>query len=141
MAIIVLIQNDLRLLDNPALHAAAEQDYAIIPVYVPETQRGSASRWWIATSLEKFSHAIEKVHLPLLYYERKIFSRLGNWVNNGFLIHWLMETGQSMPPTGNGLQDVGLTALPTFEYLIQHYRQVNLIRKVNISENGFLSLK
>ena len=56
-ATIVWFRQDLRLRDNPALHAAAAIGAAVLPVYVwsPEEEGdwppGSASRWWLHHSL------------------------------------------------------------------------------------------
>lgn len=54
---LVWFRRDLRLADNPALHAALERDEPVIPVYIwaPEEEGawapGSASRWWLHQSL------------------------------------------------------------------------------------------
>jgi deoxyribodipyrimidine photo-lyase len=54
---IVWFQQDLRLADNPALHAAARRGGPVIPVYIwsPEEEGewapGAASRWWLHRSL------------------------------------------------------------------------------------------
>jgi deoxyribodipyrimidine photo-lyase len=61
MTTIVWFRQDLRLRDNPALHAAAERPGAVIPVYIwsPEDDGdwppGAASRWWLHQSL----HALD----------------------------------------------------------------------------------
>lgn len=62
---IVLIRNDLRLSDNPALYNAVERG-RIILLYVHENHdkywaRGGASRWWLHHSLEKFQQQV--IHL------------------------------------------------------------------------------
>jgi deoxyribodipyrimidine photo-lyase len=57
MATLVWFQADLRIADNPALHAAARRGSPIIPVYIwaPEEEGGwapgGASRWWLHHSL------------------------------------------------------------------------------------------
>ena len=54
---IVWFRHDLRLADNPALHAAMQSGKAVIPlfIYAPEEetpwQPGAASRWWLHESL------------------------------------------------------------------------------------------
>ena len=54
---LVWFRRDLRLEDNPALHAALERGGPVIPVYIwaPEEEGvwspGSASRWWLHQSL------------------------------------------------------------------------------------------
>jgi deoxyribodipyrimidine photo-lyase len=56
-ATIVWFRQDLRLRDNPALHAAAAKGTPVIPVYIwsPEEEGdwapGGASRWWLHESL------------------------------------------------------------------------------------------
>ena len=56
--IIVWFRQDLRLSDNPALHAAYETGYPIIPLYIlddenaKEWKMGAASRVWLRHSLE-----------------------------------------------------------------------------------------
>jgi deoxyribodipyrimidine photo-lyase len=54
---IVWFRQDLRIRDNPALHAAAARDEPVIPLYIwsPEEEDdwapGGASRWWLHESL------------------------------------------------------------------------------------------
>src|SRR5579859_3772819 len=56
-AAIVWFRQDLRLRNNPALHAAVQTGAPVIPVYIwsPEEEGkwapGSASRWWLHHSL------------------------------------------------------------------------------------------
>ena len=56
-AVIVWFRQDLRLADNPALHAAVQTGQPVIPVYIwsPEEEGewapGAASRWWLHHSL------------------------------------------------------------------------------------------
>lgn len=56
-ATIVWFRQDLRLRDNPALHAAAARGGPIVPVYIWSPQEegdwppGAASRWWLHHSL------------------------------------------------------------------------------------------
>jgi deoxyribodipyrimidine photo-lyase len=62
---IVWFRQDLRLRDNPALHAAAATGQPVIPVYIwsPEEEGewapGAASRWWLHHSLAALSKDIE----------------------------------------------------------------------------------
>ncbi|MFN7137331.1 MAG: deoxyribodipyrimidine photo-lyase, partial [Thermomonas sp.] len=50
---LVLFRRDLRLADNPALHAACAAHARVLPVYVhaPDEDApwapGAASRWWL----------------------------------------------------------------------------------------------
>ncbi len=64
-AAIVWFRQDLRLRDNPALHAAAATGEPVIPVYIwsPEEEGewapGAASRWWLHRSLAALSGELE----------------------------------------------------------------------------------
>jgi deoxyribodipyrimidine photo-lyase len=56
---LVWFRRDLRLADNPALHAAIESGARIIPVFIwsPDEDApwapGTASRWWLHHSLQR----------------------------------------------------------------------------------------
>lgn len=58
---IVWFRSDLRLADNPALHAAIGQGGSVLPLFIwaPEEEEpwapGAASRWWLHNSLEKLA--------------------------------------------------------------------------------------
>lgn len=62
--IIVWFRSDLRLADNPALHAAAQQG-KILPVYILDEyeagdfKMGFASRWWLHHSLKDLSQSLD----------------------------------------------------------------------------------
>jgi deoxyribodipyrimidine photo-lyase len=64
-ATIVWFRQDLRLADNPALHAAAGQG-AVIPLYILDDETpgawkaGGATRWWLHKSLEALTADLEK---------------------------------------------------------------------------------
>ncbi|NUB15349.1 deoxyribodipyrimidine photo-lyase, partial [Azospirillum brasilense] len=70
--ILVWFRNDLRLADNPALGAAAEDGAPVIPVYIREKDAhdpwlpGGASRWWLHGSLERLGKALAKLGSPLV---------------------------------------------------------------------------
>src|SRR5262245_2426386 len=55
---------DLRLQDNPALHAAAGRGGAVIPVYILDDngeggwRPGGASRWWLHHSLAELDASL-----------------------------------------------------------------------------------
>ena len=62
---IVWFRNDLRLADNPALHAARERGAPLICVFVLESDKGlrphgGASRWWLHHSLEALAASLDK---------------------------------------------------------------------------------
>ena len=58
MTSLIWLRIDLRLADNPALHAAVQRGGAIVPafIYAPEEEApwspGGASRWWLHQSLK-----------------------------------------------------------------------------------------
>ena len=64
-ATVVWFRQDLRLEDNPALHAAVATRRPVIPVYIwsPEEDGewppGAASRWWLHHSLEALAASLE----------------------------------------------------------------------------------
>lgn len=51
MARLVWFRNDLRLTDNPALHAAVESGEDLLLLYILDERAGAASRWWLHHSL------------------------------------------------------------------------------------------
>jgi deoxyribodipyrimidine photo-lyase len=59
--VIVWFRQDLRLHDNPALHAAYESGAPVIPLYIldddnaKEWKMGSASRWWLHHALDNLN--------------------------------------------------------------------------------------
>lgn len=58
--IIVWFRQNLRLHDNPVLHAAAAQKAPLLLIYIDDTtphawQIGAASRWWLHHSLQAFA--------------------------------------------------------------------------------------
>ena len=68
---IVWLRRDLRLADQPAFHAAAEQG-PVIPVFVLDDDAagdhayGGASRWWMHQSLESMAKALGKHNLRIV---------------------------------------------------------------------------
>jgi len=71
-AILVWLQSDLRLDDNPALFAASKTGRPVIPVFifnegVNENWRlGAASRWWLHHALQDFNSELESIDSRLL---------------------------------------------------------------------------
>jgi deoxyribodipyrimidine photo-lyase len=63
---IVWFRNDLRLTDNPALHAAIEQADEILPVFILDETAGGASRWWLHHSLTSLARDLAALGATLL---------------------------------------------------------------------------
>ena len=67
--VIVWFRRDLRIADNPALHAASQTGRPVIAVFIldEETGRppGSASHWWLHHALIALSHDLQKPGLEL----------------------------------------------------------------------------
>ena len=58
MTRLVWFRNDLRLADNPALHAAAASGEPLLLLYILDEQAGAASRWWLHHSLTALAGGI-----------------------------------------------------------------------------------
>jgi deoxyribodipyrimidine photo-lyase len=64
--VILWFRQDLRLSDNPALHAAAARDAPVLPLYIlddvnaGEWAPGAASRWWLQQSLVALDESLGK---------------------------------------------------------------------------------
>jgi deoxyribodipyrimidine photo-lyase len=71
MTTLLWLRQDLRLLDNPALYAAAARG-AVLPVYIlddesaGEWKLGGASRWWLHHSLASLKASLAKHSIPLI---------------------------------------------------------------------------
>jgi deoxyribodipyrimidine photo-lyase len=69
---LVWLRLDLRLVDNPALHAAVQRGGAVVPVFIwaPEEEGdwspGEASRWWLHQSLARLAADFRSMGVPLI---------------------------------------------------------------------------
>lgn len=69
---VVLFRDDLRVADNPALHAALERQGSVIALYVLDEVSsdirplGGASRWWLHESLLALRASLEPLGVPLV---------------------------------------------------------------------------
>ena len=69
---LVWLRRDLRLADQPALHAAATRHSRVLPVYIhaPEEEApwspGGASQWWLHHSLIALGESLARLGSPLL---------------------------------------------------------------------------
>lgn len=59
-------RQDLRLADNPALQAAAQEGDPLICLYVLDQRIGAASRWWLHGSLRDLARRLEALGQRLL---------------------------------------------------------------------------
>jgi deoxyribodipyrimidine photo-lyase len=64
--VVVWFRRDLRLLDNPALAAAAAEGRPVIPVYLHDPLLegrpiGAASAWWLDKSLQALAASLERI--------------------------------------------------------------------------------
>lgn len=55
-ASLVWFRNDLRLADQPALHAACASGGPVACLYILDERAGAASRWWLHHSLNSLAH-------------------------------------------------------------------------------------
>ncbi len=70
---IVWFRNDLRIADNPALHAARERGGPLLCIFVLERDNGlrplgAASRWWLHHSLAKLGADLDKAGTALAIF-------------------------------------------------------------------------
>ncbi|RZU99182.1 cryptochrome/photolyase family protein [Spiribacter vilamensis] len=90
------IRRDLRLADNPALHAAARSGRAVIPVYIHAPAEagdwapGNASNWWLHHSLRAMADALAAHGLPLIIREGDSLGALMDLVaeTGAEAVHW-----------------------------------------------------
>ncbi|MEQ8179666.1 MAG: deoxyribodipyrimidine photo-lyase [Amphiplicatus sp.] len=68
--VIVCFRRDLRLADNPALHAARESGAPVAPVFILDEEEafapGGAAKWWLHRSLKAFASNLEKAGASLI---------------------------------------------------------------------------
>src|SRR5262245_60620045 len=71
-AVIMWFRNDLRLADNPALHAAATAGLPVIPLFILDDdaaghwRAGGASRWWLHGRLAALADSLEAINSRLI---------------------------------------------------------------------------
>ncbi|AGY91376.1 hypothetical protein SPICUR_01785 [Spiribacter curvatus] len=90
------IRRDLRLADNPALHAAARAGRPVIPVYIHAPAEagdwapGSASNWWLHHSLQALADALAARGLPLIVREGESLATIVELIaeTGAEAVHW-----------------------------------------------------
>lgn len=68
---LVWLRNDLRIADNPALHAACGRHDSVVALYIHEQDEelrpiGAAARWWLHHSLRSLAAALAQIGVVLL---------------------------------------------------------------------------
>ncbi|RMF09041.1 MAG: deoxyribodipyrimidine photo-lyase [Alphaproteobacteria bacterium] len=70
VCIIVWLRQDLRISDNPALHAASQRGAAVVPLFILDEDDpwspGAASRWWLHGSLEALNRDLRALGSRLI---------------------------------------------------------------------------
>ncbi|MCA1061891.1 deoxyribodipyrimidine photo-lyase [Rossellomorea sp. AcN35-11] len=84
--IIVLIREDLRIHDHPALYKAS-QEGSVIPLYILDEQTsqfpiGEAKKWWLHQNLSSFQASLHSVNGRLWLDKGKVEEVLPQWVSN-----------------------------------------------------------
>ncbi|CAN7479028.1 cryptochrome/photolyase family protein [Rossellomorea sp. LjRoot5] len=81
--IIVLIREDLRIHDHPALYSAC-QEGNVIPLYIldEETSLGEAKKWWLHRNIENYQHTLQSINGRLWLDKGKVEEVLSQWVKN-----------------------------------------------------------
>ena len=70
--VLLWFRQDLRLADNPALHAAMASGQPVLPVYILDDETpgawrtGGAARWWLHHSLAALSRDLDALGVPLV---------------------------------------------------------------------------
>lgn len=82
--VIVWFRKDLRLADNPALNAAAEQGAPVLPVFIFDAENasewsiGAASRWWLHQSLKSLDKKLSGKLVLMRGDARELLPRLAH---------------------------------------------------------------
>ncbi|MGG4169973.1 deoxyribodipyrimidine photo-lyase [Rossellomorea vietnamensis] len=81
--IIVLIREDLRIHDHPALYAACQEGH-VIPLYILDEQAslGAAKKWWLHRNIETYQHTLQSINGRLWLDKGKVEEVLSRWVKN-----------------------------------------------------------
>ncbi|MFI8576461.1 cryptochrome/photolyase family protein [Rossellomorea aquimaris] len=92
--IIVLIREDLRIHDHPALYRAS-QEGMVIPLYILDEETshspsGEAKKWWLHQNLEAFQTSLQSINGRLWVDKGKVADLLPQWVQktNAQGVYW-----------------------------------------------------
>ena len=92
--IIVWLRQDLRLADNPALHAAAAAGHPVVPLFIWESEpawgAGGATQWWLEGSLRALAQDLAKRGAPLVLRKGKAAEVLDAVIaeTGATAVHW-----------------------------------------------------
>lgn len=78
-SLILLFRRDLRLADNPALHAAVESGLPLIPVYIHDSRHldeGAAGLWWLHHSLIALDRDLQRLGSRLILRQGDLVQEL-----------------------------------------------------------------
>ncbi|KZD02780.1 cryptochrome/photolyase family protein [Oceanibaculum pacificum] len=94
--LLVWFRQDLRLADNPALHAAAVTGRPVLPLYILDDgapgrwAMGGASRWWLHYSLQALADSLARLGAPLVLRKGDPSAILPQMVaeSGADIVHW-----------------------------------------------------
>jgi deoxyribodipyrimidine photo-lyase len=81
MISLVILQNDLRIIDNPALFYAGKNDRDIVVVYWQEEPIGQASLVWLQNAFNDLKNSLEFYNIPLFYCPNSSFEHMVKQIN------------------------------------------------------------
>ena len=119
---LVWLRNDLRLADNPALHAASKLGGTVTALFVHETNPqlrapGGAVRWWLEQSLNLLEKSLNERNIELIVAEGEALNIIEQLIEeNGFdTVFWNRryapqerEVDALICPSSNDLRLFGL---------------------------------
>ncbi|HCH71503.1 MAG TPA: deoxyribodipyrimidine photolyase [Ochrobactrum sp.] len=92
---LVWLRNDLRLADNPALHAAFKLGGAITALFVHESNPqlrdpGAAVRWWLEQSLDLLARSLNERNIELIVADGEALNTIEHLIeeNNFDTVFW-----------------------------------------------------
>ncbi len=92
---LVWLRNDLRLADNPALHAAFKLGGAITALFVHEVNPqlrdpGAAVRWWLEQSLDLLARSLNERNIELIVADGEALNTIEQLIeeNNFDTVFW-----------------------------------------------------
>ncbi len=129
---VVWFRRDLRLSDNPALHAALHECVQVIPVYLhaPDEEApwspGAASRWWLHHSLEALRQSLRAAGHDLVIRQGPSLPALRDLIaeTGARLVYW----NRLYEPAAQA-RDAGIDAALTRTGIICRHYNASLLRE------------